>query len=135
MVRTPGAASISTSSESPATSSNGFASRIPLEFPILTNLARTTGPDRSGVITQADGSPFEVFDAEPGADQPIEHVFHRFERRQGCHLGGLGDERWDAADVLIKALFDGLELLEQACMRSLRVSVSVFQYWPERLTL
>ena len=39
-------------------------------------------PDRGGVITQANGSAFEVFDANPGADQAIEHVFHRFERRQ-----------------------------------------------------
>ena len=27
-------------------------------------------PDRGGVISQANGSAFEVFDADPGADQP-----------------------------------------------------------------
>ena len=42
MVNTPGAASISTSSASPATSSSGLARRIPLELPILTSFARTT---------------------------------------------------------------------------------------------
>jgi len=42
MVRTPGAASISTSSASPATSSSGLARRIPLELPIFTSFARTT---------------------------------------------------------------------------------------------
>ena len=41
-------------------------------------------PDGSGVIAQANGSAFEVFDADPGTDQAIEHVFHRLERRQRC---------------------------------------------------
>ena len=40
-------------------------------------------PDCGGVIAQANGSAFEVLDADPGADQAIEHVFHWFERRQG----------------------------------------------------
>ena len=74
---------------------------------------RCRHPDRGGVISQANGSAFEMLDADPGADQAIEHVFHWLERRQGCYLGWLGDELWDAFDVLIKALFDGLELLEQ----------------------
>lgn len=46
MVRTPGAASISTSSASPATSSSGLARRIPRELPILISFARTTTPHR-----------------------------------------------------------------------------------------
>lgn len=46
MVTTPGAASISTSSVSPATSNSGLASRIPLELPILTSLPRTTAISR-----------------------------------------------------------------------------------------
>ena len=51
MVRTPGAASISTSSASPATSSSGFARRIPRELPILTSFARTkTTPCRRAHI-------------------------------------------------------------------------------------
>lgn len=51
MVSTPGAASISTSSVSPATSSKGFASLIPRELPILTSFARTmTTPDKRGHI-------------------------------------------------------------------------------------
>jgi hypothetical protein len=37
----PAATSISTSSASPATSSKGFARRIPREFAILTSFART----------------------------------------------------------------------------------------------
>ena len=52
-----------------------------------------------------------MFDADPCADQAIEHVFYRLQRRQRCHLGGLGDERPDAADVFIEAGFDVLELL------------------------
>ena len=32
-------------------------------------------PDRGGVIPQINGPAFEVFDADPGADQPIEHVY------------------------------------------------------------
>ena len=39
-------------------------------------------PDSGGVITQANGPAFEVFDADSCTDQAIEHVFHRFERRQ-----------------------------------------------------
>ena len=42
MVRTPGTASISTTSASPATSSSSLARRIPLELPILTSFAQTT---------------------------------------------------------------------------------------------
>ena len=70
-------------------------------------------PDCGGVIPQANGPAFEVLDADPGTNQAIEHVFHRLERRQCCHLGGLGNELRDAVDVLIKAGFDGFELLEQ----------------------
>ena len=46
MVRIPGAASISTSSASPASSSSSLTRRIPLELPILTSLARTTATPR-----------------------------------------------------------------------------------------
>ena len=66
------------------------------------------------MITKANGSAFEVLNADPGTDQTIEHVFHRFERRQGCYLGWLGNQLRDAPEVLIKAVFDGLELLEQS---------------------
>ena len=67
------------------------------------------------VITQANGSAFEAFDADPCADQAIEHVFYRLQRRQGCHLGGLGDECRDVADLALKAGFDRVELIEQSC--------------------
>ena len=36
-------------------------------------------PDRGGVIPQTNSAAIEVFDADPGADQAVEHVFHRFE--------------------------------------------------------
>ena len=70
-------------------------------------------PDRGGVIPQANGSAFEVLDADPGADQAIEHVFHRLERRHCCYVRWRGDEVWDVADVFIRAVFDVLEFLEQ----------------------
>lgn len=58
MVRTPGAASISTSSASPATSRSGLARRIPLELPILTNFARTTTTPcrRAHIVATLGGS-------------------------------------------------------------------------------
>lgn len=46
MVTTAGAASISTSSVSPATCNSGLASRIPLELPILPSFPRTTAISR-----------------------------------------------------------------------------------------
>ena len=54
-----------------------------------------------------------MLDTDLGADQVIERVLHRFEWRQGCHLGGLGDELWGAADVSIETGFDCLELIQQ----------------------
>ena len=36
-------------------------------------------PDGSSGITQANSSAFEVFDADPGTDQGIKHVFHGLE--------------------------------------------------------
>ena len=70
-------------------------------------------PDRSGVIPQANDLALEVFDADPCADQAIEHVYW-LERRQCCCLGRLGDEVRDAVDLFIEASFDGSELIEQA---------------------
>jgi len=70
-------------------------------------------PYRGGVIPQANGSAFEMFDSDPSADQAIEHVFHRLERSEGCHLGELGDDVRDAADVFIQTVFDYLEFFEQ----------------------
>ena len=65
------------------------------------------------MIAQANGAALEVLDADPGADQAIEHVFHRLERGQCCHLRWLGDQLWDATDVRVEAVFDRLELIEQ----------------------
>ena len=70
-------------------------------------------PDGSGGVTQANSSAFEVFDADPGADQGIEHVFHGLERRERGHLVGLGQGERDGADVLAEGLVDGAELREQ----------------------
>ena len=58
IVSTPGDASISTSSASPATSNSGLASRIPLEFPILMSLARTTATTRhrNHIVATAEGA-------------------------------------------------------------------------------
>ena len=40
---------------------------------------RSRDPDRCAVITEAQGSAFEMFDGDPGADQGIEHVLDRLE--------------------------------------------------------
>ena len=64
---------------------------------------RRRDPDRGGVITEAKGSAFEMFDADPGADQGIEHVFDRFERGKGAHLRRPGDERRNSGDMGIEA--------------------------------
>ena len=39
-------------------------------------------PDCGGGITQANGAAFEVFDADPGADQAIEPARHSWIRAQ-----------------------------------------------------
>ena len=71
-------------------------------------------PDRRGGIPQANGAAVEVFDADPSADQGIEPVFHRLERRERGHLIGLGQGERDGADALAEGLVDGGELPEQA---------------------
>ena len=84
MVRTPGAASISTSSASPATSSNGLARRIPLELPILTSFARTTTtPARRAHI---------VVTLAPSA-HPLLWLTLPLSGTQGA-WGGAADGRW-----------------------------------------
>ncbi len=55
-----------------------------------------------------------MFDSHPGADQAVEHVFHRLERGQGCDLRRHRDERRDAADLCIEPGFDRLEFAQQA---------------------
>ena len=70
-------------------------------------------PDGSSGITKPGSAAFEVFDADPGADQCIVHVFHGLERRERDHLIGLGQGERDGTDALAEGLVDGAELREQ----------------------
>ena len=104
MVKTPGAASISTSSVSPATSSSGFAMRIPLELPILTSFARTkTTPSRRAQIAATlaasahcpalanahhhppEGNPAARLDLRSGrVNNDVRHVRGNLSRIEAC---------------------------------------------------
>ena len=55
-----------------------------------------------------------MFDSHPGADQSVEHVFHRLERRQGGHRLRHRNERRDAVDLCIEPGLDRLEFVQQS---------------------
>ena len=67
-----------------------------------------------------------MFDSHPGADQRVEHVFDGFERGQGLHLAGFGDDQRDGCDVLIEPGPDRPEFLQQSGDSLCRAKLELF---------